>query len=146
MGKVGAGNLGAAVALVCAGELSGAPTGISQRWLGIPWAGFMATFVVGVPDWLWGVDNCTGSPPVAGALAGAWVLKAPLAGGGVVTLLFLSGPQPVKITKAAASKRYALFFMGGVYLLAAILVAAILKRNKVIILLKYPDICNRTSK
>jgi len=100
-GKVGAGNLGAAVTLVWAGAFSGAPTGISQRCLGIPCAGFNATAVVGIPDWLWGLASCTGAP----SLTGAWLLKAPLTGDVVVVIsLFLFGPHPVKAKRVAASK------------------------------------------
>ena len=69
-GRVGVGSLGAVVTLVWAGEFRGAPTGISQRCRGIPWAGFRATAVVGNPDGLWGVANCTGEPSVAGAFTG----------------------------------------------------------------------------
>ena len=82
---------GGVVSFGCTGVLSGAPTCMSQRWPGSPWAGFSATLEDGE------------AALVAGALV-AGVLT-------VLLVLFSFSEQAVKPSSAAASIRFAVVFM-----------------------------------
>lgn len=64
-GAASTGAFGMAAFGLLAGEFNGAPTGISQRWLGSPWAGLSAVVAVGVAGWVL-VVGCTGAVVAAG--------------------------------------------------------------------------------